>query len=211
MSEHHSRPGSDLYEPAPVDDVDADSSAMDFAEENPKRKEYVSHGTFNKDGWGLEILSLLVSLALFVGIVLIFYTMKNKALSKWPLPIDINTAIAILATGCTAAMMHNVSAFIGQLKWLYFGNSPRQLYNIERFDEASRGPYGSAIFVFRTPWNMATFGALITILRLGFAPFSQQVISLQPREVSIQHNTTTFGFAHAYDRHIPSAGGGKPS
>ncbi|KAF4946685.1 hypothetical protein FSARC_14131 [Fusarium sarcochroum] len=204
MSESHSRHESDSYQPAPAYDVDVDaeSSATDFAEATSKRKEYLPHRTFNKDGWGLEILSLLLSLALFIGMVAIFCTMQNKPLSKWPFPIDISAAIAILATGCTAAMMHNVSAFIGQLKWLYFGDSPRQLYTIERFDEASRGPYGSAIFVFRIPWNVATIGALITILRLGFAPFSQQVISLQPKEVDIADSTTTFGFAHAYDRNL---------
>ncbi|KAF5232952.1 hypothetical protein FAUST_8440 [Fusarium austroamericanum] len=97
-------------------------------------------------------------------------------------------------------MMHNVSAFIGQLKWLYLKLKPCQLYNVNRFDEASRGPYGSMLFLLNISCNMATIGALITILRLGFAPMAQEVISLEPRPVNTTDNNATFGFAHSYNR-----------
>jgi hypothetical protein len=107
-------------------------------------------------------------------------------------------------------MMHNVSAFIGQLKWLYLKTRPRQLDNIQTFDEASRGPYGSLMFLFKASWNMATLGAIITILRLGFSPMVQAVIDLNPRQIPIPDQGVTFGFAHAYDRNVrPDDMGGR--
>ncbi|KAJ4118965.1 hypothetical protein NW768_010708 [Fusarium equiseti] len=126
--------------------------------------------------------------------------MQEQPVSRWPFAISINAAVAILSTACTAAMMHNVSAFIGQLKWLYLKAGPRRLYSVQSFDEASRGPYGSILFLFKVSWNMATLGALITILRLGFAPLTQEVISLQPRPVYVPDQDAYFGFAHTYDR-----------
>ncbi|KAI5461888.1 hypothetical protein BGZ63DRAFT_454547 [Mariannaea sp. PMI_226] len=128
--------------------------------------------------------------------------MDEKPLSSWSFPISINAIIATLTTACTSAIMHNVSAFISQLKWLHFKICPRQLYNLDRFDEASRGPYGSVIFIFRVRWNLATVGALITIFRLAFGPLVQQVVNLQPRDIVAFDSNATFGYAHAYARNF---------
>ncbi|UZP38637.1 hypothetical protein NXS19_006453 [Fusarium pseudograminearum] len=49
---------------------------------------------------------------------------------------------------------------------------------------------------------MATIGALITILRLGFAPMAQEVISLEPRSVNTTDKNAIFGFAHSYNRSL---------
>ncbi|RFN47154.1 hypothetical protein FIE12Z_8610 [Fusarium flagelliforme] len=125
--------------------------------------------------------------------------MQDKPASRWPFTMSINAAIAILSTACTAAMMYNVSAFIGQLKWLYLKARPRQLNSVQVFDGASRGPYGAIIFLFKVSWNMATLGAVITILRLGFSPMVQQVISLEPRQIPIPDENVRFGFAHSYN------------
>ncbi|KAH7202871.1 uncharacterized protein BKA55DRAFT_531338 [Fusarium redolens] len=194
------QPKSHLYERTAGRDIDADYTELDHTRESSRKNRYVRHGTFSTYGWGLELLSSFTTLALFAGMVAIFCSMSNKPYSEWPLSISINTTIAILSTACTAAMMHNVSAFIGQLKWLHFKRSSRSVYNVERFDEASRGPYGAILLIFRVPWNLATLGAFITILRLGFSPLSQAVVSLESRMVDVPSNDSTFGYAHAYDR-----------
>ncbi|KAM5366792.1 hypothetical protein ACJZ2D_010332 [Fusarium nematophilum] len=77
--------------------------------------------------------------------------------------------------------MHSISASICQLKWLHFKTFPQALFDLERFNEASRGPYGSIKFLIGVQWNLATVGVLVTILRLGFAPLAQQAVSLEPR------------------------------
>ncbi|KAF4456622.1 hypothetical protein F53441_1280 [Fusarium austroafricanum] len=194
------QPKSHLYEQASARDMDADYIELDPTSKPSQRNRYVRHGTFSTYGWGLELLSSFTTLALFTGMVAIFCSMSNKPYSEWPFSISLNTTIAILSTACTAAMMHNVSAFIGQLKWLHFKQSAQSVYNVERFDEASRGPYGAILLIFKVPWNLATLGALITILRLGFSPLSQAVVSLESKMLDVPSNSSTFGYAHAYDR-----------
>ncbi|KAF5574330.1 hypothetical protein FPCIR_13643 [Fusarium pseudocircinatum] len=196
------QPKSHRYEATSARDIDTDEIELSSTRESSRKGRYVRHATFSTHGWGLELLSSFTTLVLFAGMVAIFCSMRDKPYSEWPLSISISTTIAILSTGCTAAMMHNVSAFIGQLKWLYFKRSSRSVYNVERFDEASRGPLGAMLLIFRVPWNLATLGAFITILRLGFSPLSQAVVSLEPRMVDVPSNDATFGYAHAYDRNM---------
>ncbi|PHH67960.1 hypothetical protein CDD82_956 [Ophiocordyceps australis] len=152
--------------------------------------------------WGFEILSLLCSLGLFSTIIAIFLYMHNKPLSYWKCQVSLNSSISFLSTICSAAMMHNVSSCIGQLKWVYFKSKrqPRKLFNLERFDEASRGPYGSAAFLMRIKWNLASIGALITICRLAFSPLAQQVIDQPTRNVTTSDFDATFGYTHQYAR-----------
>ncbi|EWZ83205.1 hypothetical protein FOWG_13131 [Fusarium oxysporum f. sp. lycopersici MN25] len=196
------QPKSHRYEATSARDVDTDEIELNSARESTRKSRYVHHGTFSTHGWGMELLSSVTTLALFAGMIAIFCSMRNKPYFEWPLSISINTTIAILSTACTATMMHNVSAFIGQLKWLHFKRSSRRVYNVERFDEASRGPLGAILLIFRVPWNLATLGATITILRLGFSPLSQAVVNLERRMVDVPSNDSTFGYAHAYDRNM---------
>ncbi|KAM0304046.1 hypothetical protein ACHAO8_011474 [Botrytis cinerea] len=161
--------------------------------------------TLSSNAWGLEILTSIASLVIFCIIVIIFIRMDNKPLTDWPFSISINAIVSILTTICSAAMMHNVSSFISQLKWLHFKKKQNRLCNLEHFDGASRGPYGSIILLYRVRWNLATLGALITISRLGFAPFTQQVIKLQSRNVIMENSNSTFGFSYEYNRHFTIA------
>jgi hypothetical protein len=191
-----------LYEPTEAYDVDSESPGLASGRGTTRNAEYVRHGTCSSEGWGLEILSTFASFVLLAGITTIFWFMDGKPVSNWWFPISLNAVISILATACTAAIAHNVSAFIGQLKWLYFKMAPRRLYNLERFDAASRGPYGSAVFLLRVRWNLTTVGAFITVCRLALAPLAQQVVDLPSRDIIIPDSTATFGFAHAYNRNL---------
>ncbi|RDA83138.1 hypothetical protein CP532_2733 [Ophiocordyceps camponoti-leonardi (nom. inval.)] len=146
---------------------------------------YTRYPTVSGDEWAFEIILSLASTGIFAGIVTIFFLIHDRPLYEWTLPVSPNSTISFLTTACSAALMHNVSSCIGQLKWLHFKQRPHQLYNLERFDEASRGPYGSMTFLMRVKWNLASIGALITICRLAFSPLAQEVIDLKPRDVSI--------------------------
>jgi hypothetical protein len=98
--------------------------------------------------------------------------------------------------------MHGVSTFIGQSKWLHFKNGPRKLADFETIDGASRGVWGSILLLTTVKWNLATIGAFITILRLAFSPFAQQVVLIEQRDVISAADTATFGYAHNYSRNI---------
>jgi hypothetical protein len=126
--------------------------------------------------------------------------MDNKRLDAWNSRVSLNATVSILTTACTTALMHGVSTFIGQSKWLHFKKGPRNLAHLEIFDGASRGVWGSILLLAYIPWNLATIGALVSILRLGFSPFAQQVVLIEQRNVTTPDSSATFGYAHAYSQ-----------
>jgi hypothetical protein len=77
-------------------------------------------------------------------------------------------------------------------------NGPRKLADFETFDEASRGVWGSILLLTTVKWNIATIGAFITILRLAFSPFAQQVVLIEQRNITSPSDTATLGYAHNY-------------
>jgi hypothetical protein len=161
-----------------------------------------SFGLASRAGWGLEIVSSLCSLAMLAAIISILWKMDGKLIDEWRFQISLGATVALLATLCSAAMMHNVSSFIGQLKWLHLRKKSRKLEHLQIFDEASRGPYGSAIFLYKIKCNIATIGALITIFRLVFSPLVQEAIGLPQSNIEIDDLNATLTYSHSYVRNI---------
>ncbi|KAK1254373.1 hypothetical protein MKX08_008368 [Trichoderma sp. CBMAI-0020] len=162
---------------------------------------YKRYAVYSPSEWLLESISSSVALGLVVALVTIFWSMDNQPLSAWKSHISLNTSISILTTAYAMALMHGVSTFIGQSKWLHFSSKPRRLADLETFDQASRGVWGSAMLLTTVKWNLATIGAVITILRLSFSPFAQQVVLVEQRNViSFGAGAVTFGYAHGYSR-----------
>lgn len=91
-----------------------------------------------------------------------------------------------------------------QFKWLHFKKGRRQVSHLEIFDRASRGVWGSILLVTTMPFNITTIGAYITILRLSFSSFTQQVVHIKQNEVIRPSNRATFGYSHNYTRGIDS-------
>jgi hypothetical protein len=160
---------------------------------------YKRYSVYSPSEWLLETVTSLLSLAFLTCITCIFWSMDNKPLSAWTAPVSIGATISILTTACTAALMHGVSQFIGQIKWLHFKSRPRKLSHLETFNEASRGSIWGCIMLLTTiKWNLATIGAFVTILRLTFAPFAQQVVQFEPRDIISADDGVTFGYTHKY-------------
>ncbi|KAJ5893490.1 hypothetical protein N7495_005181 [Penicillium taxi] len=91
---------------------------------------------------------------------------------------------------------------MGQAKWLHLKSGPRRLTDFGTFDDASRGVW---LLLTIVKWNLATMDALITILRLSFVPFAQQVVLIEQRDIIYASDTATFGYAHNYSQDIPHA------
>jgi hypothetical protein len=141
----------------------------------------------------------MLALGLVVALGVIFWSMDNKPLSNWNSHVSLSTSISILTTAYAMALMQGVSTFIGQSKWLHFKKRPRRLADLEIFDQASRGVWGSALLLTTVKWNLATIGAAITILRLSFSPFAQQVVLLEQRDIiSPAASTATIGCMQKY-------------
>lgn len=73
-----------------------------------------------------------------------FYS--GKPLPEWQYGLTLNSVISILATFAKASLVLPVAEALGQLKWFWFRRS-RTLDDFAAFDEAVRGPYGSAFLL----------------------------------------------------------------
>ncbi|KAL3431433.1 hypothetical protein BDV09DRAFT_188405 [Aspergillus tetrazonus] len=148
----------------------------------------------------------ILALGLLISIAIIFWHMDNKPLSAWAGRLSLNATISSLTTAYTTALMHGVSTFISQFKWLHFKKGRQQLSHLEIFDRASRGVWRSILLVTTMPFNIATIGAYITVLRLGFSSFTQQVEESIPQESGMQLavDQGLFGF-RAECKHVSQA------
>lgn len=100
--------------------------------------------------WLVEILLWFVSATCLFSMVAILGVHDGKAIQSTS-SISLNTVVAILSTLSRYALGVPIEACLGQLKWTWFrSRTPRKLIDIERFDKASRGPWGSALLL----WNM---------------------------------------------------------
>lgn len=120
--------------------------------------------------WLSEILSLLAAVCLLIAIVVILALYNNKEQPQWTDgdTLNLSTLVAVLATIfrsllagiIEASRLHQdhqtMEAFtktekvIGQLKWAWY-NYTRPLSHLKVFDEATRGPLGSAKFLSSIP------------------------------------------------------------
>lgn len=135
----------------------------------------------------------LISMCLIVAVLI---SIRDKPLADWSLTISPNAVVSVLTTVGKASMMLPVAESISQLKWLYF-DRPRKLRDLQDFDDASRGPWGSFTFLLNTRGRaiVASIGALITIIGLGFEPSAQQILSFPTRNVARANETATIAAA----------------
>ncbi|KAF2108099.1 hypothetical protein BDV96DRAFT_471023, partial [Lophiotrema nucula] len=97
--------------------------------------------------WWWEVTSGLSSLVLLAAIFSILFVVQDKSIGSWHFPIEPNAVVSVLTTLTKAGLIVAITGCIGQLKWVHLKES-RQLINVESFDEATRGPIGSFLFLF---------------------------------------------------------------
>jgi hypothetical protein len=136
--------------------------------------------------WLLEILSWLFSAICMGAVVGVLIYLRGEPLSKWTLEekthLTLNTYISILSKMAGAALILPVSEALGQLKWSWFLEHSKQMWDFEIFDNASRGPWGSMLLLLRTKGRaLAALGALIMLCSLALDPFFQQVVDFPER------------------------------
>ncbi|GME55774.1 hypothetical protein GTA08_BOTSDO13905 [Neofusicoccum parvum] len=139
--------------------------------------------------WVGEIIAALLSLGCLAVVIYILVDIGSdgKRLSDWTLSISPNSMVSTFITASRFLMLFVVAECIGQLRWIYYQAGPRPLDELEVFDSASRGAFGSVLFVLRMKARalMATLGALIVIVALAMDPFAQQILSFPSRPVSL--------------------------
>ncbi|KAL5115859.1 hypothetical protein ACEQ8H_006261 [Pleosporales sp. CAS-2024a] len=136
--------------------------------------------------WLLEVVSWIFSALCMGAVIGVLIHLKDDSLSKWVLAektgLTLNAYISILSKMAGAALILPVSEALGQLKWSWFLEHSKQMWDFEIFDNASRGPWGSILLLIRTKGkDLAALGALIMLCSLALDPFFQQVVSFPDR------------------------------
>ena len=98
--------------------------------------------------WLWEFCGWSLSTACLMTIVGLLAHYNGKPLRDWPHSITLNSTLAILSAVSKSALMIPVAAGLGQLKWTRLRKG-RKLYDLQRFDDASRGPLGSVSLIWR--------------------------------------------------------------
>ena len=74
--------------------------------------------------------------------------MSSGRLTCTSLCVQINSVVSICSTIGRLAIMAVVGASISQSKWLWYKLQSRPLQDIQMFDAATRGPWGSVALLF---------------------------------------------------------------
>ncbi|KAJ5819487.1 hypothetical protein N7474_005078 [Penicillium riverlandense] len=136
------------------------------------------------DTWLFESLTLGFSIACFIALCGVLRAYDNKVRPQMAYSLSLNTIVSVLATGCKSSLILAIGEAISQLKWLWFQDTRRrQLFDLQTFDAASRGPLGSLmILIHHRGRSLVSLGAVVVILLLAFDPFMQQVLSYPVRK-----------------------------
>ncbi|KAI1778245.1 hypothetical protein F4818DRAFT_291167 [Hypoxylon cercidicola] len=148
---------------------------------------------------GAALLSV-ISMALIVGLLL---NINDTPLSSWAFPIQPNSLLAVLTTLAKTTLLVPVASCIGQLKWRHFTLLRRSLDHLQLYDDASRGPWGSAAMVYDLISHVPAMFvplclAVLSITALGIDPSAQQIISVQSREIKSSNASVLTSRTGAY-------------
>ena len=141
--------------------------------------------------WLLEIISWIFSAFCMGAVIGVLVYFKDDPLSKWSsskwsivnkVGLTLNSFISVVSKMAGAALILPVSEALGQLKWSWFQQNSKKMWDFEIFDNASRGPWGSLLLLLRTKGKaLAALGALITLCAMALDTSFQQVVDFPDR------------------------------
>ncbi|KAI8625383.1 hypothetical protein F5Y19DRAFT_467158 [Xylariaceae sp. FL1651] len=132
--------------------------------------------------WNVELAWLVFSMILLIIITVVLSCFNNKVVPMLPLCLTLNTILAFLVTLVKATFMIPVAECICQLKWAWF-SQPQPLDDLQVFEDASRGSWGSVILLYRHWKSLAGMGAIVTVVALVTTPITQLMINYPTRNV----------------------------
>ncbi|KAF2826461.1 hypothetical protein CC86DRAFT_467157 [Ophiobolus disseminans] len=189
-----------LHEYAPATKGMSDKSAPTYSALQPHNVgDSKERARTTRFGWWWEFGAVLVAIASTAAIVAVLLKVDDKPLTSWPWAIQPASLVAVFSTIAKAALLVPVAVCLSQLKWTYF-EEPRELEHMQAFDDASRGPWGAVVFLWKTKglvW-LAAIGALVMVLMTGFEPFSQQAIHFSERSIRVYNETAWIGYSNQF-------------
>ncbi|KAL8782737.1 MAG: hypothetical protein Q9213_005161 [Squamulea squamosa] len=134
--------------------------------------------------WAWEVAALMMSITSLLAIIIVAGSSHGKVLPLYPLGITLNAAISIFSTIMKTTMLYCAAEAINQSKWIWLHRQPQRLSDIELYDQASRGPWGSLTMLWRVRWkDLSSLAALVIIYSLAIDPFVQQLTHLRLERV----------------------------
>ena len=138
------------YARLPKDILSIENDATGLKEEMSRRKRTPSVSFFR--WWVPEIFASMSSVASLVSLVVILRQYQGRGVHDLNLPssLTLNGLVALLSTLMRASLMVPIGSAISQEAWLWLSNTTKrhgQLHNLEFSDAASRGAWGSLIFL----------------------------------------------------------------
>ncbi|RSL45118.1 hypothetical protein CEP54_014409 [Fusarium duplospermum] len=161
----------------------------------PRKHELeVAHSFINS--WWLELFALCVCLGSFSGLLYLLLAYDGKPISEWTqFPLSLNALVSILSGISRDYLAFVISMCLSQAKWNWATRYVEPLVDFERFDAASRGPWGSPRLMSvqvdaqgtdGSDRHWAVLGAFTSIFLLAYEPLIQAILTLedQPTVVS---------------------------
>jgi len=165
-------------------DTQGFSRPLSQAEPKEASLQHSSSSNSPSPGFWAEAGCFLLSVGSFSSVIAILSLWQNQPLSRWSLPVSINAIVSVLSAIFKASLVMPVSEGINHLKWLWFASGRRPLSDIDVFDRASRGPWGSFRLLMGpfqsrrdiSPKVAASLGAFVVLVAIATDPFSQALI-----------------------------------
>ncbi|KAK7978616.1 hypothetical protein PG996_004671 [Apiospora saccharicola] len=155
--------------------------------------------------WMFEFIACFISTLALAAILVTLGLMDGRPLRTWPMKITLNSFVAFMSTIAKAALVIPVAEGISQLKWIWFGTKG-SLEDIQKFDQASRGSWGSLKLLFHSQnVHLAKLGAFVMIAALCMDPFVQQVITYPTQMIASLDHSATIPVARGYSNYAPGA------
>lgn len=98
--------------------------------------------------WLWEACYLIAATICLIAILWLAIDTDGKRQDQWRLQISLNSLVAILSTIFRSTLDEITGQMISQLKWWWY-RQPRPLLHLQHFDDASRGPYGAFLLLYR--------------------------------------------------------------
>ncbi|KAK3386569.1 hypothetical protein B0H63DRAFT_520659 [Podospora didyma] len=141
--------------------------------------------------WILEIGALCLSIAAAVSAALVLSSYNGKPREEWRFFTSINTVISILGVISKVNLAFAVSSALAQQKWIWFRAQEDDLRVFEKFDDSTRGPWGSlTLLLWSRARNLATLGAFVILTTLLVDPFLQATVSLHGQNDAVDQTSS---------------------
>jgi hypothetical protein len=97
--------------------------------------------------WTAETFSCVFTLLSLIGLIATLHAHQKRPLPQWPQLVNINSIVSLFSILIRAGVGMVLAEGISQSKWQWFRKA-RKLSDLERFDSASRGAWGSVLLIF---------------------------------------------------------------